>query len=509
MPPHKRTRTGCWTCREAGYKCDEQRPYCGRCTRLKIACKGYDVKLKWVSTTAASPPRKRPRGAETRRSLERTSTFSPISTRSTSSAPAGPDADTRSRRDEWVDPGILAPIAMPVLAPDLTATDRHLLYHWMNHLSSLISITPRKAQPSSFQAHLASMTINPGALQSTVLSMAANHLALASNNPSMRIHAYRHQQNAIELLQRLILDPIEASSEPALATVLMMQISARYFGEEDVEPHMANHLAGAKAMLSQRRGPGAWKTSSSARFLVSLFAYHDILSSVSRRSCPLNESTHDFTAVEDSESMQSIAEVLHIVGSISKMRKAKMSQTPSHSGPATHVSVGMDMWGNQMKTALQEMDFRSFPRSGKGVEGDHADINVTAEAFRQAAFIYLYRVWLGFGAPNPITLEHVSRCLSCIEQTPIDSPLVMSHIWPLFTAGCEALSDAHRQFVRDRFQAMYETRNFPGIKRVMRDIEAVWFTKDLEELVGEDGGMEKIDCIQVIWRQRGREVDLA
>ena len=61
MATHKRSRTGCWTCREAGYKCDELKPFCGRCTRLRITCKGYGIKLKWQDdgvSTLAKPPRK-------------------------------------------------------------------------------------------------------------------------------------------------------------------------------------------------------------------------------------------------------------------------------------------------------------------------------------------------------------------------------------------------------------------------------------------------------------------
>lgn len=33
-----RSRSGCWTCRTKKVKCDEQRPHCRRCTRLKLLC---------------------------------------------------------------------------------------------------------------------------------------------------------------------------------------------------------------------------------------------------------------------------------------------------------------------------------------------------------------------------------------------------------------------------------------------------------------------------------------
>ncbi|CAN6674711.1 hypothetical protein TRVA0_062S00166 [Trichomonascus vanleenenianus] len=65
----QRLRTGCWTCRRRGYKCDEAKPVCKNCTRLQIACEGYGIRLKWQDeqtpqkkgrkrnyTLTASPP---------------------------------------------------------------------------------------------------------------------------------------------------------------------------------------------------------------------------------------------------------------------------------------------------------------------------------------------------------------------------------------------------------------------------------------------------------------------
>lgn len=42
-----RLRSGCWTCRRRGYKCDEAKPCCNNCTRLSLKCEGYAIRLKW------------------------------------------------------------------------------------------------------------------------------------------------------------------------------------------------------------------------------------------------------------------------------------------------------------------------------------------------------------------------------------------------------------------------------------------------------------------------------
>lgn len=501
MAGHTRTRTGCWTCKEAGYKCDEQKPHCGRCIRLKKECKGYGMKLKWKNTVTTSSRRSHDTGrGKSIGSISvasLASASSPMSIASIMSAPAVLYHPVRQQaRDVALHPG-----SAPEMAPDVPQRDKRLLHYWFQHLASLISITPRNGQDSPFQTHLAAMTYQQGPLRSTLLAMAANHLSLVSDDKSLRIRAYRHQQDAIHLLQQLIQTPRNANLELALATVLMMQVSSRLFGEE--EPQAANHLIGAKAMIARKGELATWRSSSSARFLLSLFAYHDILSSVSRGSRPLIDHTNDFTAVEGAKSMESIAQVLHVVARISVLHElAKSERLLAGRSSLSGQSFAL---GTKIQQDLLAMDF-----SVDSIDPDEFnDIKNTAQAYRHAAFIYLYRVWLDVGAPNPSTLNHVQHCITCIGRVSIRSPLTSAHIWPLFTAGCEAIDTIQRQSVRERFQAMYDNRKFPSLKRVLRDIEDVWVAKDMEHLTGGLDRMSKVDCIQVILQRRGREVDLA
>lgn len=502
MASHTRTRTGCWTCREAGYKCDEQKPHCGRCVRLNKECKGYGIRLRWRNATVSTTG-KRLLGAKRGKSVDGNPISSPVSVSSPFSMSSVPSAPPDVDGSAAFSPQdvTLIPASMTGFLPDLAPGDQRLLHYWTENLSCLISVAPRKGRPSPFQLHLASMSYQHSALRSTVLSMAANHLSLVSGDSSLRISAFRHQQDAIRLLQHIIQDPSLADYEPALATVMMMQVSARLFGDEE-GPYVANHLIGANAMILRRGGLAAWRTSSTARFLLSLFAYHDILSSVSRGSSPLIDHTPEFTAVEGTQSMEGIAQVLHVVARISALQaQARVERTTSsHQG----LSEPLFALGSEIQQVLLAMNF-----TNEADDETDRDIKLTAEAYRHAAFIYLYRVWLDIGAPNPNTLGHVQQCISCIEQVPNDSPLASAHMWPLFTAGCEAVDSAQRMFVQSRFAAMYSSRKFPSLKRVMRDIEVVWATKDMEQLTNGLDKMSKVDCIQVILRRRGREVDFA
>ncbi|KAL4908868.1 fungal-specific transcription factor domain-containing protein [Aspergillus multicolor] len=69
--PHRKTSSGCWTCRARKVKCDEGKPTCRQCRRYGRECEGYEVRLRWVdddvdlaeqpgsrrSQVARSPPR--------------------------------------------------------------------------------------------------------------------------------------------------------------------------------------------------------------------------------------------------------------------------------------------------------------------------------------------------------------------------------------------------------------------------------------------------------------------
>ncbi|KIW37196.1 uncharacterized protein PV06_10546 [Exophiala oligosperma] len=58
----KKTKTGCLTCRKHRVKCDEQRPLCKRCRRLKLHCAGYQdlFRIFGISRQGSAYPASKP-----------------------------------------------------------------------------------------------------------------------------------------------------------------------------------------------------------------------------------------------------------------------------------------------------------------------------------------------------------------------------------------------------------------------------------------------------------------
>lgn len=168
----RRSRKGCWTCKERHKKCDETRPICQRCAVAGITCQGYGVQLTWGTTTAISTKpdlggllllpkrtnkRKRPSEGTLTTSPESEATFSPTSTEGQQPSPETQLSEFWSSQaydgDEIEDPKIeerlLDNCRYPDMLVDPTAANPNSHSKWPSSIDSKIS----KRRPSSIRYH--------------------------------------------------------------------------------------------------------------------------------------------------------------------------------------------------------------------------------------------------------------------------------------------------------------------------------------------------------------------
>ncbi|KAH8893548.1 hypothetical protein GQ53DRAFT_839982 [Thozetella sp. PMI_491] len=430
-----RSRTGCWTCREDGYKCDEQKPSCGRCRRLGRRCKGYGIRLKWQEPLSLS----------SRLASKNAAKNSPV--------PNIPRAGSLNR--------IL----------DVAPRDQRLLHHWQTVLIGSISMSGGVDNP--FLVHLTPLLPHSPALRSVIASMAAGHLAVLRSDTSLGALAIQHRLRGVNLLRQSIAD---SAPELSLAAILLLQISERTF----VTDSGVDHLEGAKALIRQHGGQMAW-SSSLGQFLLGLCSYHDILSSVSKGRPPLLDFKEPL--VEGLPKFSKLSSILYVVGEITRL----------WSVPGDHLRDGE--YGRVILARLILME------EVEPLDEDSRNV----EVFRQSALIYLYR---STARPNDFQdqiILHADLCLQHMAKIPCSSPLVTSHILPLWTAGCETVQPPLREFVLQRLDDMFETRRLPYIQRIKQDTLRVWQVKDGQR---QAKGKVNVDCIKVIRASRGREADI-
>jgi len=481
-----RTKTGCWTCRQAGYKCDECKPQCGRCTRLSITCQGYGPRIVWRDTAT---PESGGRGKKRKKTLK----ASPAAKeRAYSATPS--QCSTASITGSSTSEGCLEVIPRRVsnIPQDMQLEDYKYLYHWTTILSPLLSVTSH-VEYNPFQQYLTPMAFMAGPLRYTILFCAAKHLSALAGQLGQEKHILYYQSLALRHLNQALSSQNEAVSDCTLASVLLMQLSQLF--ASDQEPR-ADHLAGATCIIRKRREVPA-RSNSCGRFLESLFRYHDVMSSITRGDRPLLDH-NDAPAADSDAFLGNIGTLLEIISQISTLqpRKHLTSQTPADGVEETSVDSAILATGSSLEAELRHWTAPS---------GDPDWLN-TAEAFRHAAFIYLYRVIYNIGAPHPLTLQHVRCCIEALRGVSTTSPLMSVHAWPIFTAGCESVSPSDRDFCARRLQDMFHIRKLFSLLRVKRAMAEVWSRKDQEALHGADK-VCKIDCIDVL-KQRGRELEL-
>ncbi|KKP03062.1 hypothetical protein THAR02_04831 [Trichoderma harzianum] len=537
----KRCRSGCWTCREAGYKCDEAKPFCGRCVRLKRSCQGYGLRLKWrhhKESRSKIDPRPPPNHAfhDAQLPAENNATQSIIASSYTDFAnsspslalpaspglsisgnsvidsiatptgfqscelpstisivPLGEDSPPRSGSEISFQPdncpekeqSCAVQLEPAFWASYLCLDDYRLLHHFNTVVSTLLSITPNG---NPFQKHFVSMALQKGPLQSVILSVAASHLSAVLPHKDTGVITDKHHRFAIQSLSSALVDPVERLSDTTLAAILMLQIR-RQFVDHVVEADDC-HLSAARELIQLRGGPSAMSASCS-KFLLGLFNYHDILGSIAHSRAPFIFKQHGYDTI--SSLLGEASSILHIASGISVLQPMKNGTMKASEA--------------DIQSLVQTLELQLETWRVPAEAAEDADVANTAAAYQAAASIYLFRVAYNIGAPHPRTLHRVHICLDALSKVPVTSPLVSMHVWPLFTGGCEAVDPQDRQFAIHRFDEMYNHRGMYSLIRVREAMETVWKCKDLEGGDNRPDLMIKLGCLEALG-YLGLSVDL-
>lgn len=347
----------------------------------------------------------------------------------------------------------------------------YLLDHWSTTLASLITIAP--AARNQFHAHITPMVTHSPSLRSALCFMSAYHLSVLKDDPSLLNAATWYQTNAVSLLGKNL---NSESHLVSLAVIMVLQITEALF----IARSGADHMRGAKAII-ERAGPKTWDCDVGV-FLLSLCCYYDSIGSVSNQTPPILALGGDIPNLEGMEPMAGLKILWATIGRISAMRGQDKAL--------------LDIQGSTIQLALRALDTYA---------NQEGDAGHTTHAYKEAAHIYLHRVWHEVGSPHPATLKHARDCLNHLFKVPVSSPFVSAHVWPLWTAACETIDGQLRDSVRKRVRAMYEMRHLPSLRRLERDIEDVWEIKDKERSIT---GIDTVDCVQAILSLRQRGADL-
>ncbi|KAF4551715.1 Fungal specific transcription factor domain-containing protein 26 [Elsinoe fawcettii] len=101
----------------------------------------------------------------------------------------------------------------------------------------------------------------------------------------------------------------------------------------------------------------------------------------------------------------------------------------------------------------------------------------TARAYQWATLLYLHQTVPEI--PSATSSQMAKKVLQLLATVPAQSRFLIVHIFPLMAAGCEAVTEEDRQWVRDRWQAMGRRLQIGSIDKCMEITEEVWARRDL------------------------------
>ena len=333
------------------------------------------------------------------------------------------------------------------------------------------------------------------ALYHAITAMTAFHSS--GDIPQLRLVGHEHKATSIRFIQEGI-SQNSMASETAIATALALGFS------ESWDQHTATgntHIKGAqvlvrRALNSHRRNPLDGIELARLKFLCNAWVYMDVIARLT--SVDSDESNDfdntflfstnlpmvmgdegpgfgiDFGMPIDArlDPLMGCANTLFpLIGRVANLvRKVCRSQTNS---PA------LISQANDLKIALEGWDPPAFIERPQDPTTDVQHTLQTAEAYRWATLLHLHSSVPEL--PSLASAELAQRVLQYLATVPLASRTVIVQIYPLMVAGCEAITNEDRNWVRGRWGSMYKRMRIGVIDKSATVTEEVWRRRDAYE----------------------------
>lgn len=311
---------------------------------------------------------------------------------------------------------------------------------------------------------------------------------ISKQQPQLRSDGSRHVQKSTRMLS----DNIQSGGMPldaALATTLALAFAETWEYDSSTS---SNHIKTGgmllqKLLLSRENAIPNIEEDACLIFLANTWTYMDVLA---RFTCPsLSQSYPESPADYDlSRFSQDACKLDPLMGYATTffpimrrvanlINKVRGRQTPRNSpaiiSQALALRQTIEQWSPPI--ALESTDDPSQ---------NMTDAIQTAEAYRWSTLFILYQAVPEL--PNLTSYgEQAQKILVYLATIPLNSTTIIAHIFPLMVAGCDAVEEEDRQFVRERWHAMSQRMVSGVVDRCLKITQEIW--KRREEYLLERG----------------------
>lgn len=301
---------------------------------------------------------------------------------------------------------------------------------------------------------------------------------MGKQQPQLRADGQRHIRDSTHLLPQNI-DKSEISFDAALATELALGFAETWDYEHSATG--ISHIRGAGILLSQillDRPNTTWSNEEETRvqFLYNTWTYMDVLARFTcsdilptySTSSPIPNWTElgwNTSALDPlmGYSTTFFPTMRRVADLISKVKaRSTTRNSPAIISQALALKRIIEDW-------TPPVDLESIEDPSPNL----TDAIQTAEAYRWATLCLLYQAVPEL--PNLTSYgELAQKILVYLATIPLSSATIIVHILPLIVAGCDAVEEEDREFVRDRWRSMSQHMVTKVVDQSLKLTEEVW-----------------------------------
>lgn len=143
----------------------------------------------------------------------------------------------------------------------------------------------------------------------------------------------------------------------------------------------------------------------------------------------------------------------------------------------------------ELKSKIEKWEIPNLPNLSNSIYNSNNmklstdptfDINATvatAEAYRYSTLLYLHQVI--HEVPSPSSHSLAENVMMLLASVPSNSRTLVTHIFPLFVASCEAQQGEEREWVKERWNELVDKMWIGTIDRAWEVVKEVWRRKDI------------------------------
>lgn len=173
-----------------------------------------------------------------------------------------------------------------------------------------------------------------------------------------------------------------------------------------------------------------------------------------------------------------IGEVAFLIVQVRRARtKAIETKVSSYKTPLRLISRAVEL-----KSAIEHWKIPPLPqvsRSSMKTEDPTFDLNAavaTAEAYRYSVLLYLHQAVPE--VPSATSHNLAENVMMLLASVPSSSRTLVTHMFPLFVASCEARPGEEREWARERWTELIDKMWIGTIERAWEVVKEVWARKD-------------------------------